>query len=148
MGRDEPPPLGFESWVARVEAELSGDPLWRMSAYRLAAYLGYASWWDARALDSRALTSPVAGQLYRSVNSIGANIAEGYGKSSGRDRVRFFEYALGSAREARHWYLAAVPVLGPAAAQDRTRLLSRIIKILLVAIPAERTRQLHVARVT
>src|SRR5579871_2803722 len=39
-------------------------------------------------------------QLRSAVNSIGANIAEGYGRGPGPDRVRFFRIARGSAEEA------------------------------------------------
>ncbi len=38
------------------------------------------------------------------VGSIRANIAEGYSRGTGKDRARFYEYALGSARESRDWY--------------------------------------------
>ena len=37
------------------------------------------------------------------VLSISANIAEGYSRTSGRERAKFFEYANSSAREARDW---------------------------------------------
>ena len=36
---------------------------------------------------------------------------KGSGKNSGKDRARFYEYALGSAREARTWYYAARHIL-------------------------------------
>ncbi|MFN8404533.1 MAG: four helix bundle protein [Anaerolineales bacterium] len=38
---------------------------------------------------------------YEAVGSVGANISEGYSRSSGKDRARFYEYALGPARESR-----------------------------------------------
>ncbi|MBI2863659.1 MAG: four helix bundle protein [Chloroflexi bacterium] len=36
-------------------------------------------------------------------SSIGANIAEGYGRHSGREYERFLEIAFGSANEADNW---------------------------------------------
>jgi four helix bundle protein len=77
-------------------------------------------------------------QLAASVDSIGANIAEGYGRLSGRERARFYEFALASAREAREWYRRVTPPLSDIEASQRRALLSRIIKILTVAIPQER----------
>ena len=41
-------------------------------------------------------------QLRAAANSIGANIAEGYGKGPGGDRLRFFRIAAGSCEEALH----------------------------------------------
>ena len=86
------------------------------------------------------MTSAIGSQLYRSANSIGANLAEGYSKSSGRDRARYFEYALGSARECRHWYLAARPTLTDVALSGRLDELGQIVRLLLVSIPRERAR--------
>ena len=77
-----------------------------MAAYRLSLFLMDLAWRDATALD-HGIISSVATQLYRAVTSISANIAEGYGRQSGRDRARFYEYALCSTREALVWYRAA-----------------------------------------
>ena len=46
-------------------------------------------------------TIEVADQLFRAVGSVHANISEGYSRQSGKDQARFYEYALGSDREAR-----------------------------------------------
>lgn len=80
----------------------------------------------------------LADQLERAVDSIGINIAEGYGRLHGRERARFYEYALGSAREAREWYARSAALLGDGVALGRARLLTRAAKILTVAIPQER----------
>jgi len=53
----------------------------------------------------------IAEQLERSIDSIGINISEGYGRLHGRERARFYEFALGSAREAREWYARVATVL-------------------------------------
>jgi four helix bundle protein len=133
----------FDAWEAAADDSCRADPLWRMTAYRLSVYMLEAGWEDARALQRAALTKSVATQLYRALGSVAANIAEGYSRSSGPDRARLFEYALGSAREARAWYLASKPVLGPAAVSLRVRSLDRICALLLAAIPSERKRQLR-----
>jgi four helix bundle protein len=114
-----------------------------MAAYRLATYALELGWADAKALNRVHITRSVATQLYRALGSIVANLAEGYSRGSGADRVRHFEYALGSARESRGWYVAASPVLGRAVVESRVRTLDRICQLLLVAIPAERKRQIR-----
>ena len=82
----------------------------------------------------------LSSQLYHAIGSIGANIAEGYSRQSGRDQARLYEYALGSAREARHWYYQAQIVLHPEIVQHRLQIISTIIRLLLKIIPAQRSR--------
>jgi four helix bundle protein len=132
----------FGEWVVRAGPQQRGDPLWRMTAYRMGLYALEIAWVDATSLDRNRITRPIGSQLYRAIGSIPANIAEGYSRSSGADRVRFFEYALGSTRESAVWYAAAWPVLGQATYNRRIELLTQIRRILLAAIPAERTRRL------
>ncbi len=66
------------------------------------------------------------------------NIAEGYSRRSGKERARFYEYALGSAREARTWYYQGRHGLKENVLIHRLQLLTRIIRLLLNIIPAER----------
>jgi four helix bundle protein len=42
-------------------------------------------------------------QIIRSASSVGANIAEGYGKYKGKEYTRFINIALGSANETEYW---------------------------------------------
>ena len=42
-------------------------------------------------------------QILRAAFSIGANIAEGFGKYKGKEYSRFIQIALGSAREVEYW---------------------------------------------
>jgi four helix bundle protein len=135
--------LSFEAWEAGADEEQRADPLWRMTAYRIAMYALDVGWEDARVLDRVRITRPVAAQLYRALGSIAANIAEGYSRSSGADRVRLFEYGLGSTRESAVWYHAGRPILGATAVTRRLATLTRIRQLLLVAIPRERARRLR-----
>jgi four helix bundle protein len=80
----------------------------------------------------------VADQLYRAIGSVAANIAEGYSHRSGRNQARFYEYALGSAREARGWYYQGRHLLGETVTAHRLQLLTEIIRQLLAIIPAQR----------
>jgi four helix bundle protein len=45
----------------------------------------------------------VGDQLVRAVDSISANIAEGYGRTSVKDNLRFCYYAKGSLEEVKDW---------------------------------------------
>jgi four helix bundle protein len=94
---------------------------------------------DAKLLGADAVTERIAGQLFSAVGSIGSNLGEGYSRSSGKDRARIFELALGSVRESMNWYQAGRPVLGEIV---RTRLndLEEIRRLLLAIIPRERAR--------
>ncbi|MBP7805302.1 MAG: four helix bundle protein [Candidatus Pacebacteria bacterium] len=42
-------------------------------------------------------------QLTRAFDSIGANIAEGYGRFHYGDKIKFYYYARGSAFESQYW---------------------------------------------
>ena len=93
---------------------------------------------DCAALSSALTTRLEYAQLLSAVDSISANITEGYGRMHGRDRARFYEMALGSSREARDRYRGCTSVIGEAAVDERNELLTRAIKLLSTAIPAER----------
>jgi len=47
------------------------------------------------------------GQLVNSADSIGANLAEGYGRGSHADNRRFVKISRGSLFEAKHWLCRA-----------------------------------------
>lgn len=82
----------------------------------------------------------MADQLIRAIDSISANIAEGYSRSTGKDKARFMEYALGSAREAHDWYYKARRVLRQEVVSHRINLLTQIIKILSAFVPQQRKK--------
>ncbi|MCX6029735.1 MAG: four helix bundle protein [Chloroflexi bacterium] len=130
--------MDYAEWVRGLSPDVTGDTLWKIEAYRLAPFAGYLAWPDVTKLVKDRRTLELTGQLYDAVGSIGSHIAEGYSRSSGKDRVRFYEYGLGSAREGRHWYLQARPILGDAVVQHRVSLLTQIIRLLLTMIPDQR----------
>ena len=127
---------------------LAADPdlVSRMRVVRVAAELLDASWFDANIVVENPITVIVAGQLYAAVASISANIKEGYSRSSGRDRARFFEYALGSARESEVWYAASKYLLPPEILQARGKAFAEIKRLLLAIIPRERDRLIRPAK--
>jgi len=123
-----------------VAAASSNDPLFRMRAYQIAKDLLQAAWLDAKTLSGDPVTQKISGQLYAAIGSISANIGEGYSRSSGIDRSRIFEYALGSVRESMTWYQAAQPVLGDVVL-TRLNDLEEVRRLLLAIIPRERARR-------
>jgi four helix bundle protein len=135
--------MNYQQWLATVPPEFTNDSLWRMEVYRLALFVGDVAWIDVTKLMQDRRTLDLAGQLYRAAGSVSANIAEGYGRSSHKDQVRFFEYALGSARESRNWYWAGRNVLTEVVALHRIRFVTQIIRHLLNIIPTQRGHALH-----
>ena len=63
--------------------------------------MNYEEWKDVTKLMEDRRTLGLSDQLYRALGSISANLAEGYSRGTGKDRERFYEYSLGSARESR-----------------------------------------------
>ena len=130
--------MTYDEWLAGVPPEISNDPLWKMEVFQLALFAGDLAWQDINKLTKDKRTASVADQLYRAVGSIGANIAEGYSRKSGKDQARFYEYALGSARETRVWYYQARHILPKPVLDHRMQLLTQITHLLLTIIPAQR----------
>ena len=127
---------------APVSVESSHDPLTRMRVFQLAAELIPDAFEDAKVLRAEPITEEIAGQLYAAVCSIEANISEGYSRSSGKDRARIFEYALGSVRESMSWYKSSNPVLGEQTVRDRRDRLEEMRRLFLAIIPRERGRSM------
>lgn len=132
--------MRYDEWQAGVPDEIKGDSLWKLEVYRLGLFIAEISWHDALELNKHSLTRSIADQLYRAVCSISANIAEGYSRSTGKDRARFLEYSLGSAREARDWYYKSHHTLKEEVVKHRINLLTQIIKILSVLTPNQRQK--------
>lgn len=130
--------MTYEEWVKTVPAELTGDPLWRIEVYRLALFANDLAWHDVSKLMQDQRTLSLSDQLYRAIGSVSANVAEGYSRQSGKDQARFYEYALGSARETRTWYYHGRHILSEAVATHRIQLQTRIIRLLMTIIPHER----------
>lgn len=135
--------MNYDEWEEQVPQEIQDDSLWNMNAYRLALFLVDLGWHDATRLMKDRRTVALADQLYRALGSISANLAEGYSRGTGKDRARFYEYSLGSAREARDWYYKGRHILGKEVTRHRLGLLTQIIRLLLTMIPQQRRRVLH-----
>ena len=135
--------MNYREWEITVPGEIKGDSVWKSEAYRLALFAADLGWHDATKLLTDKRTISVADQLYRSVGAVSADVEEGYSRGTGRDRARFYEYGLGSAREARGWYFKGCHVLGPEVSGHRLQLLTHIVKLLLTMIPNQRGQVLR-----
>ena len=132
--------MNYQEWLTTVPTEITQDPLWKLDVYRLGLFVAEIGWEDVVLLDKNKITRDAADQIHRSLDSISANIAEGYSRSTGKDRARYFEYSLGEAREARDRYFKARRVLKEEVALHRIKLLTQIVKILNAFVPIQRKR--------
>ena len=135
--------MNYNEWEQNVPEEITNDTLWNVKAYRLSLFLGDLAWFDLLKLGKSRDLLRLRDQLYGATGSISANIAEGYSKGTGKDRARFYEYALGSARESRDWYFKARHKLGDDVFQHRLNILTEIIRLLLTMIPQQRQSKLR-----
>jgi four helix bundle protein len=74
----------------------------KLQIYNIAEQMSDLVWdtvqgWNYFAKDT------VGKQLVRSADSVGANIAEGAGRGSIKDNIRFVKIARGSLFETKHW---------------------------------------------
>jgi four helix bundle protein len=70
--------------------------------YKMALELSLYCWviyekfdWETRKIEGT--------QFIRSIDSVGANIAEGYGRFHYLDRIKFYYNSRGSLLESKHW---------------------------------------------
>lgn len=73
-----------------------------IESYKIALKLNNYVWdiivkWDYFAKDT------VGKQFVRAIDSISANIAEGFGRYSKKDKIKFFRYSFGSLYESLDW---------------------------------------------
>ncbi len=130
----------YREWLERVPAADRADPIWRVEAYRLARFAASCTGLVVAELRKSSDGIRTADQLHRASWSIPANLAEGYGKSSIADRLRYYEIALGSARECAVWCAAAAQMLDPISYEDHAERLSSVRRLLLTMIKNERRR--------
>lgn len=96
-----------------------------LKVYALAEELADLTWNVTRSWDQFS-RSTVGQQIVRAADSVGANIAEGYGRASPTDHQRFVRIARGSLYETRHFLRRAhkrglITVEQAAALQDVMR---------------------------
>jgi four helix bundle protein len=115
------------AWDDRQPAWEKQDPIWTLLAYRLSRFAMDLLKEDLR--QARRVGVETRDQLNRAVASVAANLAEGHSRSSTKERAKFYNYALGSAREASVWYSSISDALPDGVADARLSILSRIKKL-------------------
>jgi four helix bundle protein len=128
----------YDDWQQGVPTEIRDDTLWNLEGYRLGLFLSDLVWKDAAKLLRDRRTRGIADQVYRATGNISSNIGEGYSRGTGKDRARFYEYALGSARGSRDWYFKARHVLSLKVVDHRIGLCTQIVRLCLTMVARER----------
>ena len=77
-------------------------PLEDLKVYQLSVDFSNEGWKIYESLDWK-LQKVIGDQFIRSVDSVGANIAEGFGRYHYLDKIKFYYFARGSLFESRHW---------------------------------------------
>lgn len=67
-------------------------------AYSLSNYL-----WNIVIIWKYFPRKTIGEQFVRSMDSISANVAEGFGRYGKRDKIKFYRYAMGSLKESLDW---------------------------------------------
>jgi len=75
-----------------------------LQVYQIALQLSDRAWEIYKTLPKQ-FQYEMGSQFLRAVDSIGANIAEGYGRYHYRDSMKFYYNARGSLWESKHWLL-------------------------------------------
>jgi len=76
--------------------------LGEIEPYKTAVNVSQKCWKIYEKMDWQ-LKKIISDQLIRAIDSVGANIAEGYGRFHYLDRIKFYYNARGSLFEVKHW---------------------------------------------
>ncbi|MEM8861845.1 MAG: four helix bundle protein [Chloroflexota bacterium] len=131
--------MNYQSWEKEVPKQITSDYLWKLEVYRLGLFIADIGWHDISKLVKDNRTIKLSDQLYGSLGSISANVAEGFSRKSNKEKARFYEYALGSARESRDWYFKSRYILTDEVVNHRIELLTQIIKLLSRMVSQQRS---------
>ena len=132
--RPASPIMTYDEWEKSLPEAVISDVIFRVQAFRLASFLSDCVERDTRTIGRDPRFARSVTQLIRAAGSVSATIAEGYPRRSARDRVRYYEYALGSTAETKSWYLASRALLSPETLDERFTLLASITRLLRTMI--------------
>lgn len=138
--------MTYDQWEASVPGVIREDPVWRIKVYRLALFLSDVAWSDGCELLKHRMGAEIGDQVLRCTSRISACIIEGYSRGTGKDRARFYGYALGSTREARDWYYKGRWLLKAEVVAHRLELTTQISKLLTTMATNEQRANKRVAR--
>ena len=133
--------MDLDEWIATVPRALRNDPVWKVRAYQIGSYVAQLAAEDAAIAAADIRFRQNASQLTKAVGGVTAAISEGYSRLSRKDRIRYYEYAHGSANEAKSWYMGAACLFDTATLEHRLEHLCRINQLVLVMIANERKGQ-------
>ena len=74
----------------------------QLEVYNLALELSHNCWEIYQNMDWR-IKKIIGDQFMRSTDSVGANIAEGFGRFHFLDKIKFYYTSRGSISESKHW---------------------------------------------
>ncbi len=77
-------------------------PLGKLEVYQTSIKISKKAWVIYGIMDWQ-LKKVIGDQFIRSVDSVGANIAEGYGRFHYLDKIKFYYNSRGSLFEVKHW---------------------------------------------
>jgi len=103
------------------------DRLEDYRVYQAARKLFDEFWTDSDVLGRDLRGRELVRQQVRSLDSICANIEEGYGRGFGKEWPQYLRIARGSARESRGRYERCARLLSPESLAQRTTALNQII---------------------
>ena len=130
--------MDLDTWVEIAPAALRESPLWKVRVYQIGTYVARLAAQDAAELENHPRFAATISQLVKSAGSVPATVSEGYSRLSRRERIKYYEYALGSAREATTRYSNAADTLPAEIVDQRLTLLARACQLLLKMIQNER----------
>jgi len=109
------------------ESDVISDRLGSCGIYRLAQQVFDLFWDDSEILGKDYRGRELAKQPVRSLDSVCANIEEGYGRGFGKELPHHLKIARGEARESRGRYERCSRLLPAETIAKRSEILSRII---------------------
>lgn len=111
----------------KVSTSKSNDSLESFGIYQLARQLFDDFWNDAEILVRDFRGRELAKQQTRSLDSVCANMEEGFGRGFGKELPQHLKISRGEARESRGRYERCRRLLAPEIVAQRVATLSRII---------------------
>ena len=110
----------------------------RLDVYVLSLEYSRKGWEIYDPLDWR-IKKIIGDQFIESVDSSGANIAEGYGRFHYLDRIKFYYNARGSLYESRHWLLLMKErsIISEAKNNEMNQLANRILQCINAMISSQ-----------
>jgi four helix bundle protein len=100
---------------------------------------------DADAFNRSMAARVIANQVLRSASSISSNIAEGFGRRTGKEYTHYLIVARGSTTETLDWYLKCrdLDLVDLVVFANRRAMLEEILKMLNRMISQQLSKRLH-----